>query len=66
MNKSEILINRVTELSVSDFWETAKQEWELFEIYFVDEPKTCLCSHYPIKEVCVIKNKHSHKKSRGR
>lgn len=51
------LIQEIIKLSVADTWEVAKSEWELSEIYFSDEPETCLCGHYPIIELCEIKNK---------
>ncbi len=53
------LIQEIISLSVSDTWEFAKSEWELSEIYFSDEPETCLCGHYPIIELCKIKNKEN-------
>ncbi len=51
------LIQEILSLSVADTWEFAKSEWELSEIYFSDEPETCLCGHYPIIELCEIRNK---------
>lgn len=50
------LIKEIISLSVSDTWEIAKTEWELNEIYFADEPETCLCGHFPIIELCELKN----------
>lgn len=38
-------------------WDPARLEWELFRIYQEKEPGTCLCGHYPIKEMCVLHNK---------
>ena len=49
------LIQEIIKLSVADIWEIAKCEWELIEIYFSDEPETCLCGHYPIIELCEIR-----------
>jgi len=43
--------------SVADNWDEAKKEWELEEIYDSKYPKQCLCGHFPIKEICVIRNK---------
>jgi hypothetical protein len=39
-------------------WSTAL-EWSLHRIYFKDreDPGTCLCSHFPIIECCVITNR---------
>lgn len=50
------LIKEIISLSVSDTWEIAKSEWELNDIYFADEPETCLCGHFPIIELCELKN----------
>lgn len=50
------LIKEIISLSVSDTWEIAKTEWELNEIYFADEPETCLCGRFPIIELCELKN----------
>jgi hypothetical protein len=44
-------------LSESDNWALARAEWDLQEIYFEDEPSTCLCSKYPIIEICVLRNR---------
>lgn len=52
-----ILSQEIIKLSVSDKWDLAKLEWNLHEIYEAEIPQTCLCSHFPIKEVCVLKNK---------
>jgi hypothetical protein len=40
-------------------WEEAKDEWDLVGVYFADpdEPGTCLCTHTPIIEHCVIRNR---------
>jgi len=38
-------------------WETARKEWALVDIIEADEPETCLCGHYPIMEICEIRNR---------
>ncbi|NTW87618.1 MAG: hypothetical protein HGB26_00490 [Desulfobulbaceae bacterium] len=43
--------------SQAKIWDIAKHEWELDEIYEADEPETCLCGHFPIIEICILKNK---------
>ena len=53
------LFNEVVKLSVSNDWDTVKNEWSLKTVYFGDVPHVCLCGHYPIIELCVIKNKHN-------
>lgn len=50
--KSEILAR-----SRAKEWETARSEWHLVSISEADEPETCLCSHFPIIELCTIANR---------
>lgn len=38
-------------------WELAKKEWRLIAISEADEPERCLCSHFPIIELCNISNR---------
>lgn len=51
------LIEEIIKLSSSNIWDTAKLEWKLDEIYEADEPRRCLCGHFPIIETCILKNK---------
>ncbi|WP_230291717.1 hypothetical protein [Croceicoccus sp. Ery5] len=51
-----ILTAEIIALSEADNWSVARQEWHLQSIYFEEEPSTCLCSHFPIIEVCVLVN----------
>lgn len=51
------LTKRIVELSEADQWPLARAEWDLQEIYFEDEPSTCLCTHFPIIEICVLRNR---------
>jgi hypothetical protein len=61
MTKFEILKREIMNLSVSNVWEEAKAEWNLENIEISDEPRTCLCTHFPILELCYISNEaHSH------
>ncbi|MBW2672374.1 MAG: hypothetical protein JRD89_03010 [Deltaproteobacteria bacterium] len=59
--KREILAAEIIARSNSDSWELARREWVLSEVYLVDPkaPKTCLCTHHPIVEICVIDNRHN-------
>lgn len=50
------LAEAIVALSESRTWDQAKLEWQLEEIYNQDEPDTCLCGHYPIVEICVLRN----------
>jgi len=54
---SEIILTaKIISLSNSDKWESAKDEWGLFKIFESGSPQKCLCGHYPIHQVCIIKN----------
>ena len=57
------LTNEIIKLSDSDYWNDAKLEWEFEYAYYSEELETCLCGHYPIKNVCVIKNKENNKQT---
>lgn len=46
-------------LSVSDTWDEAKLEWGLEHIWREDEPDTCLCGHFPIIEICFLRNRRN-------
>lgn len=45
--------------SVNPTWEMAKREWKLVEIEEAEDYETCLCGHYPIRELCTLKNKEN-------
>ena len=51
------LTKEILQRSQSEFWETAKSEWVLNEIYESEQLETCLCGHFPIIEICVLGNK---------
>lgn len=38
-------------------WDQAKLEWTLHDVYQAEEPETCLCGHFPIIELCILRNK---------
>jgi len=50
------LAAEIIALSVAHTWDEAKLEWALHEVYRTDEQESCLCGHYPIVELCVIRN----------
>lgn len=47
----------IVALSESDKWDEARLEWKLFRMFDQKDLETCLCGHYPIKEICVLRNK---------
>ena len=59
MNNGERLAFEIVKLSESGAWQDAKLEWGLHDVYYEEERDTCLCGHYPIIEICVIKNYHN-------
>ena len=50
------LITEILKLSKSENWFRARREWEVCGTYETDIPETCLCGHYPIRNVCMIEN----------
>lgn len=51
------LIQEIIALSDADTWEQAKLEWVLDGVYKEDESDTCLCGHFPIIEICELRNR---------
>jgi hypothetical protein len=51
------LTEEILKLSDSNYWDSAKLEWNFDYAYYSEELQTCLCGHYPIKNICVLKNK---------
>ena len=51
------LTEEILKRSQSKIWEIAKLEWGLNQIYEAEEPETCLCGHFPIIEICSLRNK---------
>lgn len=50
------LTERILALSAAKTWDEAKLEWSLAKVCKANEPSTCLCGHYPIIELCTIRN----------
>lgn len=50
------LTEEIIRRSNSEIWDSAKLEWTLHQVYEAEEPETCLCSHFPIMEICIIRN----------
>ena len=51
------LTTEIVARSASKVWDAAKLEWVLHEVYEADTPESCLCGHYPIIELCVLRNR---------
>ena len=58
------LIDEILVRSKAAAWADAKLEWLLHEIYTTHEPQACLCGHFPIVEICVLKNKENQRRAR--
>ena len=43
-------------LSRADRWDRARLEWMIEDIYIQEESDSCLCGHFPINEICVLRN----------
>lgn len=54
---SSRLMAAILDLSEASDWDEARKEWDLQEVYFTEVPGTCLCSHFPIIEHCLIGNR---------
>ncbi len=52
------LITEIIARSEAKTWDLAKLEWSLNVIVYAerDAPETCLCSHFPIIEICLLRN----------
>jgi galactitol-specific phosphotransferase system IIB component len=48
------LTSEIIKRSEADYWDTAKNEWNFEYAYYSEDLQTCLCGHYPIKNVCEI------------
>lgn len=51
------LRRRIIERSVSSDWSSARPEWALETIFHEEEPSSCACGHFPILEICVLRNR---------
>lgn len=55
----EILQREIIARSDANSWEPAKAEWALACVYWQATGGQCLCTHKPIKEICVLRNSKS-------
>jgi hypothetical protein len=56
------LTKGIIEFSIANTWDEAKLEWELEQLWREDEPDTCLCGHFPIIEICLLRNNRNQNK----
>lgn len=50
------LVQHILKRSKADTWALAVKEWQLIAIKRSEKPHTCLCTHFPIKELCYLHN----------
>lgn len=55
------LFAEIVARSVAKNWDDAVREWGLQDVYECDpgEPETCLCGHFPIVELCALRNRRN-------
>lgn len=61
-HNGRVLMEQLLKLSSSPLWAEAKREWQLECVFLLDshdEPRRCTCGHYPIRELCVLKNRET-------
>lgn len=51
------LRRRIIEQSVAKDWSIARLEWDLETIFREEEFQACACGHYPIIEICQLRNR---------
>ncbi len=52
----KLLKEEILKLSRAKIWDAAKLEWRLEQVFDSGEHETCLCGHFPIREICVLRN----------
>lgn len=55
------LFGEIVARSVAKTWDEAVTEWALQDVYACEqgEPETCLCGHFPIVEICALRNRRN-------
>lgn len=57
------LFKEIIALSSEKDWDSAVKEWKLKNITYSELPSTCLCGHFPIKELCHLENTTNNNKT---
>ena len=57
----QILRQEILARSVATDWESAKKEWQLERVEFCSmrDAEACLCTHFPIMELCFLRNERN-------
>ncbi len=57
MRKNECqLYTEVAKRSIATTWDEIIDEWDVITIEYCEEPGACLCGHFPINELCTLRN----------
>jgi hypothetical protein len=51
------LSQEIVRLSNASTWAEARKEWALEKVFIQSQPSRCLCGQFPIKEICVLRNR---------
>jgi hypothetical protein len=51
------LSQEIVRLSTASTWAEARREWALERVFIQNQPSQCLCGQFPIKEICVLRNR---------
>lgn len=51
------LSQEIVRLSIASTWAEARKEWALEKVFIQSQPSQCLCGQFPIKEICVLRNR---------
>lgn len=62
MSTNYKLSEQIIAHSVADRWDEARLEWAIEDIYWEEDPDTCLCGHFPINELCFLRNHKNNEK----
>lgn len=62
-NNEYKLTLEIIKRSTAKSWKAARTEWQLESAIPSDAPETCLCSHYPILEICTLINRKNGKRA---
>ncbi len=57
MDRQYRLSQEIIKLSNASSWDEARPEWEVGDIYRVRTKRACLCGHFPITKLCILRNK---------
>jgi hypothetical protein len=57
MSSEYRLTQEIIAQSQATTWDRVRIEWVLESVFYEDEPDRCLCGHFPINEICILRNR---------